>query len=182
MALAELFLREVVVFDEVLIGECHLEGCEVEPLDVFHECHLHHVLVVDGADVCRDGGESHPLACSPSAFACDDDVGAVAHVAQGDGLYDAYLPYAVGEFLQGVVVEVAPWLVGVRAYVVHAHFLEVGGAAGLDVFCLEQCVETSAEGLPLVLLLDGHSVLVVIGPLSASPLGECFCCQHSRLE
>ena len=123
---AELVLCEVVLFDEVLVGECYFECGEVLSLYVFDECHLHHVFVVDGADVCGDGCESYSLACSPSALACDDDVCSVAHVSQCDGLYDAYLSDAIGEFLQAVVVELSSWLVGIGVYAVHAHFLEVG--------------------------------------------------------
>ena len=154
---AELLLRQVVLFDEALVGECHFECREVFALNVLHERHLHHVLVVDSADVGRDGGEADALASPPSAFASDDDVGAVAHVAQGDGLHHAYLPDAVGEFLQAVVVEVAARLVGVGADVVHTHFAEVRGAAGVYLrFCLQQGIESPAQRLSLVFLLDGH--------------------------
>ena len=134
--LAKLFLRQVVLLDEALIGESDFDSREVLTLNVLHERHLHHVLIIDSANVGGNGGEADTLTGSPTPFAGDDDIGAVTHIAEGDGLHDAYLPDTVGQFLQAVIVEIPSRLVGVGTDVVHPHFAEVRGAAGVYIFCL----------------------------------------------
>ena len=47
----------------------------------------------------------------------------VGHLAQRYGLYDAYLAYAGGQFLQSFLVELAPGLVGVGFYVAQLYFV-----------------------------------------------------------
>ena len=96
---AQLFLCQIVLLHQVLVGQGNLQCTQVLTLNVLYQCHLHHVLVVNRPDVGGNVGESCSLAGSPTSFTGDDDVGVVTHVAQGDGLYDAYLSDTVGQFL-----------------------------------------------------------------------------------
>ena len=49
--LAQFLLREVVLLDELLVSQRHLNGVEVFALDILHQRHLHHIFIVGGADV-----------------------------------------------------------------------------------------------------------------------------------
>ena len=106
-------LGQPVLLDEVLVGQRDFHGVEVFALDVLDEGHFHHVLVVGGADVGGYGLEPGQLGGSEAALAGYDLVLVGAGLAQGDGLYDAYFAYAVGQFLQRLGVELAAGLVGV---------------------------------------------------------------------
>ena len=53
--LRERVLCEAILFDELLIGKGNLYRIEVFTLDILHQCHLHHALIVDRAHIGRDG-------------------------------------------------------------------------------------------------------------------------------
>ena len=59
--LRESVLRQVVLLDEVLVGQGYFDGVEVLALNVLDEGHLHHVFVVGRAHVGGYGGESGHL-------------------------------------------------------------------------------------------------------------------------
>ena len=52
-ALRNLGLRHARCLGQVLIGQGNLNGIQVIALDILNQCHLHHVLVLDGTDVSR---------------------------------------------------------------------------------------------------------------------------------
>lgn len=108
----------------MLVGKCDFYGVEILTLYVLHEGHLHDVLVVDGAYVGRYGLEPGHLRGTPTSFTCDDLESVLCSLAERDGLYDAYLAYAVGQLLQLVVIEEAARLVGVRLYLVERYLVD----------------------------------------------------------
>ena len=97
----------------MLVSKSNLDGVEVLALYVFHKSHLHHRLVLNGADISRNTVETCHLCGSPSAFARNYLVFAVFHLSEGHGLYDTNLAYAVSQFLHSLLVEFASGLVGI---------------------------------------------------------------------
>lgn len=123
-SLAHLLLCHAALLHEVFIGECYLYGVEVFALNVFHERHLHDVLVVYGAYVCRNSLETGKLRCSPAALSGNDLELAVFHLSEGDGLHYSELLDAVGEFFECCLVKLAARLVGVGFYLVYGHLVD----------------------------------------------------------
>ena len=134
------------MFDKVLVGQGYFDGVEVFALDIFDQGHLHHVLVVDGADVGRDAVEARNLRSAPTAFASDNLVVAILHLAQGDGLDNTDLANAFGQFLEGRGVKLAARLVGVGLYLRDGHFADGGGTAGVHfLFDGNERIESASE-------------------------------------
>ena len=103
----------MALVDQALHAQGDLDGVEILALDVLHECHGMEVLVVDLADVCREALQVGALRGPPAAFAADDDVFPVGGLPDRDGLYDPELADRVGQFVEGLLVELRARLRGV---------------------------------------------------------------------
>ena len=68
---AKLFLGQVALVDETLVGDGHLYGIEVFAMDVFDERQFKHLLVVGDADKHRNGLHAGELGGSQTAFSGD---------------------------------------------------------------------------------------------------------------
>ena len=95
-AFAEAFLRQSVLFQQMLVSEGYFYGVQVFALYVFDERHFHDVLVICSADIGRDACQSGKLRSTETTLAGDNLVFVVAKLAQGDGLYDADFGDGIG--------------------------------------------------------------------------------------
>ena len=129
----------------MLVGQCHLNGVQIFTLDILHQCHLHHALVLDGADVGRNTRQSGYLRGTPTALTSYNLVFASFHLAQCDRLDDAYLTDAVCQFLQRLFVKLATGLVGIRLYQAYLYLVEVGTTLGLNVPGIYQRIKTASS-------------------------------------
>ena len=129
----------------MLVGQSHLQGGEILPLDVLHKRHLHHVLVIHSADVGRHALQAGHLTSPPAALSGNDGIESVARITQGDGLHDAYLRDAVGQFAQAFLIEFPAWLIGVGLDEHHIHLAYVRRAACVHLAGVQQCVQASAQ-------------------------------------
>ena len=138
----------MILLYEALVGESYFYGVEVFALDVLHEGHLHHILVVGRAHIGRYGGKACHLRGSPTAFAGNNLIRAVFHETKRDGLYDADLADAIGQLLQGFGRKFAAGLIGVGFYFEHRHLVDAGRTAGVHFFlCGDQGVKSASESL-----------------------------------
>ena len=112
-------LGEVTLVHQSLVAHRHLNRIEILPLDVLHDGHLKHSLIVRGADVGRDDVHSSPLAGLEPALAADDLIASVLEFAHRDRLDETECPDRVGQFLQRLVVERHTRLVRVRLNQIH---------------------------------------------------------------
>ena len=128
----------------MLVGQGNLHGVEVFALYVLDERHFHDVLVVGGANVGGDAGKSGQLRGAEAPFAGNELVVAIVQLPQGDGLYDAYLGYGVGQLLQGHGVELAARLVGVDLYFRQFYLVDGAGAARLHFVHREEGVQPAS--------------------------------------
>ena len=123
--LTDLGLRHTRRLCQMLVGQSNLDGVQVLALYVLHQCHLHHSLIFHGDDVGRYLRQASQLRGTPTALTGNDLVSAVLHLSYRDGLDDAQLTDAVGQFLQGILVKFAARLVGVRLYECYLHLVQV---------------------------------------------------------
>ena len=124
-----LLLGEAAFLDEPLIAQSHFDRVEVLTLDVLHDSHLEHSLVVGVADVCRNHVHSREPACPEAALAADDLVSAVSLSADGDRLDEAQCPDRLRQLLESLLVEGHSRLERVRLYEVCRDKEHVCGAA-----------------------------------------------------
>ena len=106
-SLAQTFLGQFILLQQMLVGQ----SIQVLTLDVFYECHLHHILIVSRADISRNGGQSGHLRCTETPLSGYDLIGIFIHLAQRDRLDDADFGNGIGKLLQGFRIEVVPGLV-----------------------------------------------------------------------
>ena len=127
----------------MLIGQGYLNGVEVFALDILHECHLHHVLILNGADIGGNGAHAGQLRGTPTALTGHNLVATIFHQAQGDGLDDANLADAGGQFLHGLLVKLAAGLVGIGTDLVEGYLAEIRRALGMHFARVNQGIETA---------------------------------------
>ena len=99
--LAQCFLRQVHFIQQPLKADRHLDGIEFLALDVLHQRHLQHALVVGDADICRDHFKAGHLRSPETALAADELVAVVTQLADRHRLDDAQLLDALGQFQYG---------------------------------------------------------------------------------
>ena len=100
IAFTQFLLRQVVLFDKMLVGQCDLHRIQVFALDVLHQGHFHDILVICRTYVCRDGVQAGLFGSSPAPFSGDNLKRVVFHLAECDGLYDADFRNGVGQLAQ----------------------------------------------------------------------------------
>ena len=129
-------------------------------LDILHQRHLHHLLVVDGAYIGRDGFESRYLRGTPAALACNNLEPVFCHLTERDGLYDTDFPDTGGQFLQRFFVKIVARLTGIRLYLFDGDLVDGRRATRLHGLSGYQRVETSAQrvalGIGAKFLMYGH--------------------------
>ena len=114
----------------MLVGQSDLDGVEVLALDVLHESHLHHALILDGAYVGRYGLQPSQLRGAPASLAGEDLEAVRRDLPEGDGLDDANLADASRQFLQAFLIEVVARLVGIGLYLVEGNLVDGRRSAG----------------------------------------------------
>ena len=154
---AQLFLAQVALAQQALVAEGDFDGIQVLSLNVLNQGHFQHLLVVGLADVGRNGFQTRQPGGLQAPLPADELVGVGAELAQGHGLDDALNLNALGQFVQGLLVEMGAGLVGVGLDVLdrnEAHRVDgvrhqpVAGAgplAFLVVAALNQGVQAPAQ-------------------------------------
>ena len=156
-AVAQSFLGQSVLLDEVLVGKGDFQRVKVLALDVLYQCHFHHIFIISRPDVGRYGFQSSLYSSPVTPFACYNLVRVFIQLAQGNGLDDAYLCNRVGKFLQSYRVELAPRLVRIDRYLIQLYFIDGRRARGLDFLVgRNQGVKSSAQ---CIFLLYRHVLL-----------------------
>ena len=143
--LRERILRQVVVLDQVLVGQCDFDGIEVFALNVFHQRHLHHVLIVGRAHISRYGVQTGHLRCAPTSFAGDDLIGAIVHFSERDGLDHADLSDAFGQFLECLLVKFSTRLIGVGDDELDVHLADARRPVGVHLAGRNERIESAPE-------------------------------------
>ena len=80
-----------------------------------------------------------------TSFSCNDLIFVASCFVESDRLYDAYLPYACGQFFQLVLVEEASRLVGVALYLVERYLANGRRAFRAHVLRGEKRVKATAK-------------------------------------
>jgi hypothetical protein len=111
---AQLFLGKLHFVDEALEADGHLDGIEFFALDVLHQRHLQHGLVVGDADVGGHLYQAGQLRSTEAALTADQLIAVITHLPHGDRLYDTKFADALGQFGQGLITEMGARLEGVR--------------------------------------------------------------------
>jgi hypothetical protein len=110
----ESLVGEPEVLDELLVGGGFLERVEVFPVEVLDQGLLEAGQLGAVSDDGRDGRQSSPAGGAPAALAGDELVAVVGELADQDRLEDAQFADRRSEGGQGLLVEVAAGLMGVR--------------------------------------------------------------------
>ena len=142
----------------MLVCQGYFQCSEVLTLNVLHQRHLHHILVVHGTDIGRNALQAHLLAGSPAALTGNDDIGAVAHVTQGDGRNDSQLANTVGQFLQGVIVKFPSGLFRIGLNQLHIHLANVGRTFRLHLSGINQRIKSAPQCRVLLSYCHGRIV------------------------
>ena len=90
-ALRHALLRQVVFVHQTLVCQRDLDGIQILTLDVLNESPFHHLLVLGGADICRDTLQTGYLTRAETTLTGDDHIGAIAVVTQRDRRYHTVL-------------------------------------------------------------------------------------------
>ena len=117
-------LRHAALLQQMFVGKGYLDGVQVFALDVLHQCQFHHALVLDGADVGRNGRQAGQLAGTPATFTGNDLEAVLIGLAERDGLDKSKLTYAVCQLLQSHRVEFAARLVGIGFNLVQGNLVD----------------------------------------------------------
>ena len=153
-------------------------------LNVLYQSHLHRILVFHADDVGRNLGQTGQLRGPPAAFTGNNLVLLPVHLAQRDGLNDAQFTDAAGQLLQGFLVELAAWLVGVGLYLCYLYLAQVRATFSLHlamgvyqrIQSLSQThvVQSSSQHVTVVFLLYSHiSLFTLYSSLVDNLLGQC---------
>ena len=133
-------MRVIIIVDKFLVRPGDFDRVQVHALDVLDEGPFAHHLVVEVfVDLCLDGRKTGELACAGTAFTADNLV-AVAHLAQHDGLDKPLLLNGVCKFGEFFFVENRARLVGVPVDELDGDFynllaaIDFGFTAGRIVF------------------------------------------------
>ena len=143
-AFAEAFLRQSVLFQQVLVGKRYFHGVQVLALYVFDECHFHDILVVGRADIGGDARQPCHLRGAEAAFTGNNLVFIIGQLTQGDRLDDTNLCNRIGKLLQRCLVELAAGLIGVDGNLRQFYFIDRGRAFGLHLIHGEQGVQPTS--------------------------------------
>ena len=143
-AFTQFLLRQVVLFDKMLVGQCDLHRIQVFALDVLYQGHFHDIFVICRTYVCRDGVQAGLFGSSPAPFSGDDLKRVVLHLAECDGLYDADFRNGVGQLAQTFRVKIPSRLVGIRRNLVQFDFIDGRGTVRVDFLGGNQSVQSSS--------------------------------------
>ena len=158
--LRERVLRQVVLLDQVLVGQCYLDGIEVFALNVLHQRHLHHVLVVSRAHISRNRKQARHLRGAPTSFTGDDLIGAIVHFAERDGLDHPDLSDALGQFFERLRVKLSAGLIGIGHNRANVDLADARRAVGMHLTGRDERIESASECR--IFLLYGHVVNLVV--------------------
>ena len=148
------------MLDQVLVGECNLDGIEVFALNVFDQRHLHHVLVVGRAHISRNREQARHLRGAPTSFTGDDLIGAIVHFAERDGLDHPDLSDALGQFFERLRVKLSAGLVGIGHDGANVDLADARRAVGVHLTGRDERIESASECR--IFLLYGHVVNLVV--------------------
>ena len=110
---AQLLLGQFHFIHQPLEADGHLDGVELLALDVLHERHLQHGLVVGDAHIGRHFLQPRQLRGAEPPLTADELVAVVTHLAQGHRLDHAQFLDALRQFQQRLFTEVGARLEGV---------------------------------------------------------------------
>ena len=111
-----LLLGQTALLDQSLIAHRDFDRVEILALDILHDRHLEHSLIVCITDVCRNHVHACKPACPESALSADDLVSAFFLSADRDRLYQAECPDRIGKLVESFLVEVHSRLIWIRFY------------------------------------------------------------------
>ena len=129
----------------MLVSQRYLDGVQVFALYVFHECHFHDILVLDGADVSRHSLQTSQLGRPPAPFSCNNLKPLVSYLAQGDGRDDAQFLDAVGKLFECFFVKLTSRLVRVRFNLADCNLADGRTALRPNIVSRYQCVKPASQ-------------------------------------
>ena len=129
----------------MLISQGYLYGIQILALDILHECHFHHVLIVDGTDIGGHRFQPCHLRGTPAALSGNNLKPVCVHLSQGDGSNDTQFLDAVGQFLQRLGIKFATRLVGIGLNLADGYLVDGRRALRLHLFRGYQGIESSAQ-------------------------------------
>ena len=144
-SLRHFLLSHPVAFEQMLVGKGYLNRVEVFALYILHERHLHHVLVVDGADICWYCRQSCYLRCTPTALTGNNLESVFCYLSQRYRLDNTYLAYACCKFLHCLFVEIASWLIGVCLNLRNRYLVYCRRPACANRRSVNQCIQSSPQ-------------------------------------
>ena len=104
-AVSHLFLRKVAFLYQPLIAHCDLDRVQILSLDVFHDGHFQHSLVIGITDICRNHVHSGDAASLKTAFTADNLISVRRFFPDGDRLDQSERLDGYGKFLQRILIK-----------------------------------------------------------------------------
>ena len=152
-ACRQLLLRQPVGINQLAECEGNLYRIEILALDILDQRHLHHLVVIHGADVGGDRLQLDQSGSSVAPLAADDDVLtlALAILPDGDRLYQPDVLDRRGKLLERLSIEVCTRLIRIGVNGIERQLGDGGGSSGLHLLDIdevvgEEGVESSSEG------------------------------------
>ena len=108
--LGHLLLGQVALVNQPLVAHRHFNRVEVLSLDVFHNRHLQHTLVVCVADVGRNHLHSREPAGPEAPLTADNLVSVRGFLSHRNRLDESESPNGFGQFCKCILIEGHSWL------------------------------------------------------------------------